>query len=440
MTRHGLLTAVAALACLTSAPGALADEGSPEAADPAAAAMALAAAALADLPTLDPTAAPADLGALPSADVQTSTSELAAVTAPEAVPAAAAEPNPAMEPHPSPPPPPPPPDVPTVPESAAEVAVIPAEPTYAGAADEPTAQPQYQPEPARYQPAEVDPAAPAPAAVAPSVADAAGDEWKWDWTWSCGDAAAPAQPPAISGGVIPKTWNWNWVWNCDREESENENSQQKSTAQYQPAIARYHSLNVNVSIRIGSPGDDGPLAQTNIVLGVEAGPVSPTVHAPPPTPVAAPAPVAPPVAAAAPAPAPPASVEAPQPQQTGKLASPKREARSLLGAAHTPEEATSWTARSVESKRLQLSRPEVDRSRPQLRRPTRRPLSPTRAPAIPVGSAGASPLGGSDGGGFGFALLLVPFVLALVDSARRSARDITPPVARAHRQRRERPG
>ena len=111
-----------------------------------------------------------------------------------------------------------------------------------------------------------------------------------------------------------------------------------------------------------------------------------------------------------------------------------------MSAQPVVAEAPYWTARPVVSKRLQPAKPAAHRNRPKHRRPTRHPHTPMRAPVIPVGSGGASSSGGSDGGGSGLALLLVPFLFALVDSARRSVRDITPPMGRAHLERQERPG
>jgi hypothetical protein len=444
-TEHGLRIAVAAVVCLAVAPTALANSSTSAASDPVGMAMAAADAALAAAPPLDAAVVAAELAAALPPAVQPTPTE-PAPAAPETVPAAAAEPIPAMEPHPSPPPPPAQPDVPSPLEAATELAPISAEltPTPAPvAAAEPAGDSQYQSEPGQYQPAQVSPVPQSTPVTAAPAAEPAGDDWNWDWTWSCGGSKQPTQPPAIPGDGLPKNWNWNWAWNCGSQDAATQNKGQESGAQYQPANTRYQPLNVNVSIRIGSPGDNGPVTQTNVVFAVGAGPASATVQAVVPTPAVVAASSASPEAGAPAAPTAAAAAEkadAKSPNRKNKFASANGERRAAFPAQPVTAEAPSWTARPVVSTRLQRAHPEVHRSRPQLRRPTRRPLSPRRAPAIPVGSGGASPLGGSDGGGFHVALLLVPFALALVDSARRSVRDIRPPMGRAHRLRQERPG
>ena len=424
-----LAASVAGTAALAAAPAARGDDGLTASYDPAAAALALADAAVAGVP-IDPEAVAAEVSAvvppaepLPAVEVAT----------PEAVTAAAAEPNPAMEPHPSPPPPQPEAVAPAPVEPSPEpVAVSPAavvEPAPA-AAFEPA---QYQPAPSQYQPA-VSSSEPADALPVPATPE---KEWSWDWTWSCG-GSKPSVPPLPSGEGLPKNWTWNWDWNCGSRKAQVANSNQNSGGQYHSVIARYQPLNLNVSIRIGSPGDDGPVTQTSVIVAVEAGAAATAgAVAAPPAPAAAPAPeerTSP--AAAAPRDEPDDGAK-PAPAKTPSADDEPR--RPLVARAISA--GSSWAAPPPRvSKRLQPATPEADRSRPQLRRPTRRPSLPRRAPQIPVSSAGASPLGGSDGGGFQIALLLVPLALALVDSVRRSVRDITPPVERAHRSRRERPG
>ncbi len=238
---HGLRIAVAVLVSLAVAPAAGAEDGVPVLVDPIAMTTAIVEASLAGVPEL-----PLE-STLPA--------EPPAATVPEAV-AAAAEPIPAQEPQPTPPPPQP--QVPD-PETALEELSPPLEPDLA-----PVEEPQYQPEPPQYQPPE-----PVTAPVAaPPPPEAAEEEWTWDWSWSCGDA--PAQLPAVKGDNLPDTWNWNWAWNCGGSGPTLANNETEKTTQYQPALTQYHPINVNVSIRIASPGDDGPVTQTNVVVLVEA--------------------------------------------------------------------------------------------------------------------------------------------------------------------------
>jgi hypothetical protein len=347
-----------------------------------------------------------------------------------------------MEPHPSPPPPQS--EVPGDDPLAYAPAVSPEEVLAPApeAQTEPVDEPQYQPEPPQYQPpvAVVSPYdATSPVTTASEPLES---EWNWDWTWSCGGSKPPVAPPVASDDVLPKNWNWNWDWNCDPAKPITTNKNSESGTQYQPGITRYHPVNVNVSIRIASPGDDGPVMQTNVVLAVDAGPASATVQAAIPAPVPALS-TGDESLEAAPSEPPAAAVVATKPNAPSKtkIASNADDTRGLLAApVAASTEAPSWTARPVVPQRVQPADQEAHRSRPQLRRPTRRPLPQRRAPVIPMGSAGAAPLGGSDGGGFQIALLLVPFALALVDRAGRLVRDATPPVARARASRRERPG
>jgi len=60
--------------------------------------------------------------------------------------------------------------------------------------------------------------------------------------------------------------NWTWIWNCGSND-----------AQYQDATAtQYRPSNVNVSIRISSPGDNGPVHQANVAVAVGASRVTGT--------------------------------------------------------------------------------------------------------------------------------------------------------------------
>jgi hypothetical protein len=95
----------------------------------------------------------------------------------------------------------------------------------------------------------------------------------WDWQWDC--ASAPDfsawYPTDSDRGIAPSTWIWNW--NCG------ENSTQYRTG---ATTDQQRPVNVNVGIRIASPGNDGPVIQTNIAVAVGVG--GPHV----PTPAAAP--------------------------------------------------------------------------------------------------------------------------------------------------------
>jgi hypothetical protein len=170
--------------------------------------------------------------------------------------------------------------------------------------------PQYQPESPRYQPV-VAPEAPPPAAETAAEVPASGEP-AWTWEWGCG--GDPFGEIALPAGVAPQTWIWNWNWNCGDDESASVDNGDEITSGYHAAPAQYRPVNINVSIRVASPGDNGPVVQANVAVGVTIPPLP--VPAAPPAATAPPAPPAPPVASApaivpADAAPPPASAPAP---------------------------------------------------------------------------------------------------------------------------------
>jgi hypothetical protein len=125
--------------------------------------------------------------------------------------------------------------------------------------------PQYQ-DPLAAGEGSVAPAAPAdplPAADAPMTPV---DSWDWTWTWTCGDVMTPTI--VLPAEYRQQIWNWNWNWNCGANTNANGNSGSQSSSQYQPVTSQYQPINVNISIRIASPGNDGPVAQTNLALAM----------------------------------------------------------------------------------------------------------------------------------------------------------------------------
>ena len=495
------LAFAATLASLVIAPAAGADAGVTLAGDPLDLAALLADAALVGLPAIDPVVLPLPQVVLPVV--------LPVEVAPPPVPAPteAVSPlppvAPAVEPVPEPlavsasglapeavaavpavavaetdvpsvtPPTPPPPELSQPAAGAAGAGSKVADASPASAAGVPVPEPQLKPAPPQYQPAQPQyqppESASAQAAPAAAAAGSGAGEWNWDWTWSCGGSRPVAQPPSIPGDASPKSWNWNWNWNCGSEKPDTEKGALQVGTQYHGGITRYHFPNVNISIRIASPGDNGPVTQTNVILAaalqplaavgtavdgavdrtIEIGQAPPSVEA-----------FLEPVAVAH-AEAPPQLVPTPSAAATARLGGHPRsraaerptskpsspmevaEAPSFAPPVAAPLEVTPWATTPVVSRPLQPAATEAHRGRtklrPQLRRPTRRSLPPLRAPVLSAGSFGAAPLGGSDGG-FQLALLLVPFALALVDSVRRTVRDTAPPVASEHGSRRERPG
>ena len=76
----------------------------------------------------------------------------------------------------------------------------------------------------------------------------------WYWNWDClgatsGGTISPSLPEGVS---FPSSWTWNW--NC----ADNSSKYQSETP------SRYQQVNANISIRISSPGNDGPVSQVNV--------------------------------------------------------------------------------------------------------------------------------------------------------------------------------
>jgi hypothetical protein len=267
------------LAAATCSP-ALAESGAPALSMPALPDLAAAAAAVLDdatlaevmpadmgLPELEPVAKAAPTNILPAVPAQKAAAEPVTTGA-----AAAPPPEPVPEPSAAPEPDIPAPDAPPAAveqDSPANinVSVRVDSPGDNGAVDQAnTAEAslegvtQYQPDAPRYQepiPAnEVTPSA--AGADSSTPADAAG--WDWNWSWNCVDPV-PEIPASPNGSV--QNWTWNWDWDCGVPELPEGNTRAQSGAQYQPVVTQYRPININVSIRINSAGNDGPVRQTN---------------------------------------------------------------------------------------------------------------------------------------------------------------------------------
>ncbi len=193
-----------------------------------------------------------------------------------------------------------------------------------------SAQPQYQPLPVTPEKAETPPAS---QPVVPATAIVP-ERWDWTWTLGCGDDTASITPMSVETGE--QNWNWTWNWNCGDVEDAGGNQNTQLPTQYQPVVTQYQPLNVNVSIRIGSPGNDGSVTQANIAVGLGLPPVPPV----PPVPPAPPASPTQTVVDAAPA-APAASAE------TAATAEPTAESaptESVLAEGADPEDVPAPTS------------------------------------------------------------------------------------------------
>ena len=108
----------------------------------------------------------------------------------------------------------------------------------------------------------------APPATGPA---APGPTWYWEWDCASTPLSAVVSPIDSKSDSLPSSWTW--IWNC----GDNSGQYQKTTAD------QYQQANTNISIRISSPGDDGPVSQTNVVISAGPGPVpAPSEERPPP--------------------------------------------------------------------------------------------------------------------------------------------------------------
>jgi len=182
---------------------------------------------------------------------------------------------------------------PAVPEAPPSPPTVPAVPTPATDAPEPTpptpqtaTESQYQPPATQYQPPSIDPEstpeaqsspaadavpeatqgatieapveAPAATHISPenSAASSLPSTWIWNWNWNCDPSSVPPEQNVIVDG----TWSWNWNFNCTTPNASTD------SGQYQSAATQYQPQNSNISIRVGSPGDNGAVTQTIAAL------------------------------------------------------------------------------------------------------------------------------------------------------------------------------
>ena len=313
--------------------------------------------------------------------------------------------------------------------------------------------PQYQPDAPQYQ--EPIPAADAPTAEsAPQPASSgpasSAEGWGWNWEWNCGDAIPEVAVPTDAG---MQNWTWNWNWNCEDPDSISTNTVGEKPPQYQPGVTQYRPININISIRINSPGNDGPVKQTNNIAVVVLAPALPPVRVELPV-----MPAAQPGSAsvgfqALVSPAPPIAfitqmfTEPEQPfAQDGCCALPElagvsteaAEPQSVLVPQAPPANRRDRSARerfrasiAVTIRLAKASEAAARVARPapkpaQLRPAPRSPAAPTREQASAPSAAGFAPVNAADGRLGYFVLLVVglAFAFAFAEASRSVAADV----------------
>jgi hypothetical protein len=347
---------------------------------------------------------------------------------------------------------------------------------------------QYQPTESQYH-APSQPAASAPAPETPPATENQAqpgsepeEQWDWTWQWNCGDAIPPEI--AIPGNSLLPIWNWNWEWNCGGNPGSGGNSGTQLPSQYHAAATQYQPININISIRVLSPGNDGPVTQTNMAQAN----VGVTIHGSPvfSVPIVTPVSVTPPASSGpasreitSPASAPlapfasvvetfvelatelgvlPVAIAvdldccvaratvprrlavddggARRPEITGMLGTADDDSGGgptrgdTAGASTGAAPVAPVSAEAIAS--LAPPQPAVEaakraRAQEQLKQPQKAVPKDERATAL--GHAGLSPLAAPDKSSKLFFLYMIPFAFALVDAARRVLGEQTPTAA-----------
>ena len=330
---------------------------------------------------------------------------------------------------------------------------------------EPSEAPRYQPQTPQYQaPIPDDPAPEAETVPEPTASrpESDGSGSTWTWTWNCGSALPEIPPGSTLSGL---NWNWNWIWNCGDAEEPTRNNKQESSPQYQPVVTQYRPININISIRINSPGNDGPVVQTNVAVAVIPPILQiPVIQVPP---IASP----PPAQGGAPANAPPdeskAQPELASPMQIAiswfdggvdlDVALAELDACCLLPLPRSVPYAAITVQDVLQAQRLTVNRRDItaperfragvavtmrltkaaqtaarveraaDKPAATLRpAPSRGPSSSAREPALVRGSAGFAPVNAPDGR-LGYLVVLVlgfAFLIAFADASRSVAAEV----------------
>jgi hypothetical protein len=429
-----------------------------------------------ELPVAAPVEQPLELPAATAQQAVEEPAQTGADAAPPPVPVAAPAPHPAPEAAPEPPAvvpdAPPPVAVQQEPEnvnvsvridSAGDDGAV----TQVNVALE-TASGQYQPDEPQYQAVVPAPDAPAtPTAAAEEASAAPEPAWEWSWNWDC--AAGGLDPFTLPAGAPVQNWNWIWNWNCGGDTSDAANNNPESTAGYHSTPVQYRPININVSIRINSPGNNGAVTQANVAVGVGIPvslPAPPPVQVPPGPLVPAPAETP---AAPAPGPAPPESgapVEAQPtrpvvppssrkppahdccllPESRGAAPAPERPASILVGGgaptvsgiASLPGDTVAVAARLELTLRRAATAasapprpPELKPARKQARPAPQRRDNDEQPSAVTQSGLGFAPVGGPERSLPFAALVLLAFAFASANTSLASVRSRPTPSADA---------
>jgi hypothetical protein len=82
----------------------------------------------------------------------------------------------------------------------------------------------------------------------PDLPEVAPVNWVWNWNWNCSDGSVGTS--SLTPSTTPG-WTWNWNWDCG------------AGSAAPPDLNACSGCNISISVRVLSPGDDGPVTQTN---------------------------------------------------------------------------------------------------------------------------------------------------------------------------------
>lgn len=104
------------------------------------------------------------------------------------------------------------------------------------------------------------------------------DPWNWHWVFAidCAGNATSSSTETGTKASLDWTWDWAWDWACISTDAGATSSNGSSLESSSAADAG----NTNVSVRVLSPGDNGPVTQSTTAAGGVAGDVGAAEAAP----------------------------------------------------------------------------------------------------------------------------------------------------------------
>jgi hypothetical protein len=104
------------------------------------------------------------------------------------------------------------------------------------------------------------------------------DPWNWSWEFAIDCAGNTTALSSETGSKASLVWTWDWAWNwaCIRTDA----GATSSSGSGSDSSSISDAGNTNVSVRVLSPGDNGPVTQSTTAVGEAAGDLETTGAAP----------------------------------------------------------------------------------------------------------------------------------------------------------------